>query len=151
MRAVVQRVADATVTVDGETVGTIGRGLAVLVGVAPTDTVADAQALADKLAGLRIFRDDADKMNLSVSDVAGAVLVVSQFTLYGDTRRGRRPSFVGAAQPDLAEPLVEAVVAAIEASGVPTATGRFGANMSVALTNDGPVTLVLEVSGGRVL
>lgn len=151
MRAVVQRVAEATVTVDGATVGSIGRGLAVLVGVAPTDTVADARALADKLAGLRIFRDEADKMNLSVSDVGGAVLVVSQFTLYGDTRKGRRPSFVGAAQPDLAEPLVEATIAALEALGVPTATGRFGADMSVALTNDGPVTLVLEVNGGRVL
>lgn len=151
MRAVVQRVADACVKVDGEIVGAVGSGLVVLVGVAPTDTVADATALADKLAGLRIFRDDAGKMNLSVIDVAGGVLVISQFTLYGDSRRGRRPSFVGAAEPDVAEPLVDATVAALEARGVPVATGRFGADMSVELTNDGPVTLVLEVSGGRVL
>lgn len=150
MRAVVQRVADAKVTVDGETVGSIGIGLAVLVGVAPGDSAEDAGALADKLAGLRIFRDDAGKMNLSVVDVDGAVLVISQFTLYGDTRRGRRPSFVGAAAPDLAEPLVEATVAHLASLGVPTATGRFGADMSVSLTNDGPVTLVLEISDGRV-
>ncbi len=150
MRAVVQRVADAAVVVDGATVGSIGRGLAVLVGIAPTDTPADAVALADKLAGLRIFRDPDDKMNLSVVDVGGAILVISQFTLYGDTRRGRRPSFVGAAPPDVAEPLVDATVAALEVLGVPTATGRFGADMSVALTNDGPVTLVLEIRDGRV-
>ncbi len=150
MRAVIQRVAEAAVVVDGATVGSIGRGLAVLVGIAPTDTPADAVALADKLAGLRIFRDADDKMNLSVVDVGGAILVISQFTLYGDTRRGRRPSFVGAAPPDVAEPLVDATVAALEVLGVPTATGRFGADMSVALTNDGPVTLVLEIRDGRV-
>jgi len=151
MRAVVQRVSEASVSVDGAVVGAIGPGLVVLVGVAPSDTPQDAAALADKLVGLRIFRDAADKMNLSVVDIGGGVLVISQFTLYGDTRRGRRPSFVGAAAPDHAEPLVDAVVAGIANSGTPTATGRFGADMAVQLTNDGPVTLVLEVSDGRVL
>ena len=151
MRAVVQRVSEADVVVEGAVVGSIGRGLLVLVAVAPGDTERDAAALADKLIGLRIFRDENDKMNLSVVDVGGGVLVISQFTLYGDTRRGRRPSFVGAAAPEHAEPLVEAVVATIAAAGLSTATGRFGAAMEVRLTNDGPVTLVLEVSDGRVL
>jgi D-tyrosyl-tRNA(Tyr) deacylase len=151
MRAVVQRVSDARVEVGGEVVGAIEQGLAVLVGIAPGDTSADARALATKLAGLRIFRDDAQKMNLSVTDVGGGVLVISQFTLYGDTRKGRRPSFIGAAQPEIAEPLVGEVVAALAELGLPTATGRFGAEMAVSLTNDGPVTLVLEVADGRVL
>jgi D-tyrosyl-tRNA(Tyr) deacylase len=151
MRAVVQRVSHARVEVGGEVVGAIDHGLAVLVGVAPGDTPDDARALATKLAGLRIFRDEAQKMNLSVADVGGGVLVISQFTLYGDTRRGRRPSFVGAAQPEIAEPLVMSVVAALDELGVPTATGSFGADMAVSLTNDGPVTLVLEVVDGRVL
>ena len=151
MRAVVQRVGRAAVAVDGAVVGSIGPGLLVLVGVAPTDTFEDAAALADKLVGLRIFRDDAHKMNRSVVDIGGEVLVISQFTLYGDTRRGRRPSFVAAAAPGHAEPIVDAVVAAVAAGGVPTATGRFGADMAVELVNDGPVTLVLEVSDGRVL
>lgn len=151
MRAVVQRVSHARVEVAGEIVGAIEHGLMVLVGVAPADTVADARALAAKLAGLRIFRDDAEKMNLSVGDVGGGVLVISQFTLYGDTRKGRRPSFIGAAQPEIAEPLVAEVVAALDELGVPTATGSFGADMAVSLTNDGPVTLVLEVADGRVL
>ncbi len=151
MRAVIQRVSSARVEVGGEVVGSIGQGLVVLLGVAPADTRADAGALAAKLAGLRIFRDSAGKMNLSVTDVGGGVMVISQFTLYGDTRRGRRPSFVGAADPTVAEPLVEETVAALGELGVPTATGRFGADMAVSLVNDGPVTLVLEVAEGRVL
>ena len=151
MRAVVQRVSHARVEVAGEVVGAIDHGLAVLVGVAPDDTSAEAGALATKLAGLRIFRDEEQKMNRSVADVGGGVLVISQFTLYGDTRRGRRPSFVGAAQPEIAEPLVAEVVAALAGLGLPTATGSFGADMAVTLTNDGPVTLVLEVADGRVL
>ena len=151
MRAVVQRVSHARVEVAGEVVGAIDKGLMVLVGVAPTDTVADARALATKLAGLRIFRDDAEKMNLSVIDVGGGVLVISQFTLYGDSRKGRRPSFIGAAQPGIAEPLVTELVSALDELGVPTATGSFGADMAVSLTNDGPVTLVLEMADGRVL
>lgn len=151
MRAVVQRVGRASVTVEGDIVGSIGRGLAVLVGVAPSDTVDDARLLAAKLAGLRIFGDDAGKMNLSVSDISGSVLVISQFTLYGSARKGRRPSFVAAAPPQIAEPLIEETVAALEEAGLPTATGRFGAEMAVTLTNDGPVTLILEIIDGRVV
>ncbi|NND02933.1 MAG: D-tyrosyl-tRNA(Tyr) deacylase [Acidimicrobiia bacterium] len=151
MRAVVQRVSHARVEVAGEVVGSIESGLMILLGVAPTDTEVDAATLAGKLAGLRIFRDEQEKMNLSVVDVGGQALVISQFTLYGDTKKGRRPSFVGAAPPEIAEPLVESTVAGLEAAGVPTATGRFGADMAVSLTNDGPVTIVLEVQGGKFL
>lgn len=151
MRAVVQRVVDARVEVAGAVVGSIEIGLLVLLGVAPTDTEADALALAAKLAGLRIFRDDDGKMNRSVMEVGGGALVISQFTLYGNARKGRRPSFVGAAPPDVAEPLVEAMVEALVAEGVPTATGSFGAEMAVSLTNDGPVTIVLDVADGKVL
>jgi D-aminoacyl-tRNA deacylase len=144
MRAVVQRVTSARVVVGDEVVGQIGVGLLVLLGVAPADTPAEVQWLADKVVGLRIFRDDDDKMNRGVADVNGGVLVVSQFTLYGDCRKGRRPSFVGAAPPELAERLYEAFVTAVKAQGVPTATGRFGAMMQVELVNDGPVTLILD-------
>jgi D-tyrosyl-tRNA(Tyr) deacylase len=144
MRAVLQRVARAGVTVEGEVVRSIERGLLVLLGVAPSDTADDARWLADKVVGLRIFADAEDKMNLSVADVGGAVLVVSQFTLYGDCRKGRRPSFIGAAPPEIAVPLYEEFVNAIKALGIPTATGRFGAMMKVELVNDGPVTLILE-------
>jgi len=150
VRAVVQRVSWARVRVEGETVGEIGRGLLVLVGAAAGDTAADAAALADKLAGLRIFPDDEGRMNRSVDEAGGAVLVVSQFTLLGDLRRGRRPSFSDAAPPEEAEPLVDAVAEHLRRAGVPCATGRFRAHMEVELLNDGPVTLVLEVSGGRV-
>jgi D-tyrosyl-tRNA(Tyr) deacylase len=112
--------------------------------VAPDDTPAQAQWLADKVIGLRIFNDAAGKMNLSVTDVGGGVLVVSQFTLYGDARKGRRPSFIGAAGPEVAVPMYEAFVDAVRAQGIPTATGRFGAMMQVELVNDGPVTLILD-------
>lgn len=144
MRAVVQRVSRAGVSVDGEVVGAVGRGLLVLLGVAPTDTEAGARWLADKVVGLRIFPDDEGKMNRDVTEAGGGVLVVSQFTLYGDCRKGRRPSFVGAAPPEVAEPLYEAFVAAVRAQGVPAATGRFGAMMQVELVNDGPVTLLID-------
>ena len=144
MRAVLQRVSRAAVVIDGETVGAIERGLLVLLGVAPTDTPAEAQWLAEKTAGLRIFNDEVGKMNLSVADVRGAVLVVSQFTLYGDSRKGRRPSFIGAATPDLAVPLYEEFVNTLRSLGLPVATGRFGAMMQVELVNDGPVTLILD-------
>jgi D-tyrosyl-tRNA(Tyr) deacylase len=144
MRAVVQRVTRARVVVNEEVVGSIAQGLLVLLGVAPTDTEAQAQWLADKIVGLRIFRDDEDRMNRSVADVGGAVLIVSQFTLYGDCSKGRRPSFIGAAGPELAVPLYEALIAAVRAQGIPTATGRFGAMMQVELVNDGPVTLILD-------
>ena len=150
MRVVVQRVRHASVTVDGEVVGEIGHGFLCLVGVTHDDTMEDAEAIADKLAGLRVFRDDEGKMNRSLVDAGGAALVVSQFTLYGDVRRGRRPSFTEAAAPAVAEPLVERVVARLQQSGVPVATGRFGAMMDVSLLNDGPVTLVVEASRGRV-
>lgn len=150
MRAVVQRVSRAAVVVDGETVGAIDSGCVALVGVAHGDTSADAAALADKLLGLRIFADDDGRMNRSVVEAGGAVLVVSQFTLLGSVRKGRRPSFTDAALPAVAEPLVDEVVAAINGAGVSVATGVFGAHMSVELVNDGPVTLVLDVIEGRV-
>lgn len=151
MRAVIQRVSRAEVTVDSDLVGQIGTGMLVLVGVGPEDGEAEVAALADKLVGLRIFPDDDGRMNRSVQDVGGGVLVVSQFTLYGDVRKGRRPSFAGAAPPEVAEPLVSDLVARLDAAGVQVATGRFGAMMEVDLVNSGPVTLTLEIVGGRVL
>jgi D-tyrosyl-tRNA(Tyr) deacylase len=144
MRAVVQRVRRAAVAIDGETVAAIQRGLLVLLGVTTTDTVLDAQRLADKTAHLRIFNDASGRMNLSVADVNGSLLVVSQFTLYGDCRKGRRPSFIAAATPELAVPLYDAFVNAIRSVGLPVQTGRFGAMMQVELVNDGPVTLILD-------
>jgi D-tyrosyl-tRNA(Tyr) deacylase len=146
MRAVVQRVSSARVTVGDEVVGAVGSGLLVLLGVAPTDTAAEARWLAEKIVGLRIFADAQGKMNLGVADIGGGVLVVSQFTLYGDCRKGRRPSFVGAAAPDIAEPLYEAFLNAVKALGVPAAAGRFGAMMQVELVNDGPVTLIIDAA-----
>ena len=144
MRAVVQRVASARVVVAGETVGEIGVGWLVLVGVAPTDTPADAAWLADKVVGLRAFNDDAGKMNRSVVEVAGGVLVVSNFTLYADAVKGRRPGFTAAARPEVAGPLYERVLHEFRLLGVPVAAGRFGADMRVELVNDGPVTLILD-------
>ena len=144
MRACVQRVSEASVTVDGQLVGRIGPGLLVLLGVAQNDTLDDVRCLADKLVGLRVFEDPQGKMNLALSDIGGAMLVVSQFTLLGDCRKGRRPSFVNAAPPELAEQLYESFVAAVGAQGIPVATGRFRADMKVALINDGPVTLLLD-------
>lgn len=145
MRALVQRVTRASVRVDGEVVGAIDAGLCVLVGVTHSDDDAIATKLAAKVATLRVFDDDAGVMNRSLLDVGGAALVVSQFTLYGDTVRGRRPSWVAAARPEQAEPLCDAFAAALVASGVPVATGRFRADMQVELVNDGPVTLLLEI------
>ena len=144
MRAVVQRVRRASVTVEGEPVGNIGFGLCVLVGVTHDDDEAAARRLADKIWHLRVFDDDDGVMNRSVADVGGEVLVVSQFTLYGDTTRGRRPSWIAAARPEHAEPLVDAVVASLRALGATVATGRFRTEMAVELVNDGPVTLWLE-------
>jgi D-tyrosyl-tRNA(Tyr) deacylase len=144
MRAVVQRVGSARVVVGGETVGEIGRGLLVLLGVAHADAPAHAVWLAEKVAGLRIFADAEGKMNCDVAETGGGVLVVSQFTLYGDCAKGRRPSFIAAARPEQAEPLYETFVTALKAVGVRTATGRFGAAMQVELVNDGPVTLILD-------
>jgi D-tyrosyl-tRNA(Tyr) deacylase len=140
VRALVQRVSGASVTVEGEEVARIGPGLLVLLGVRRGDREAEADRIASKLLALRVFEDDAGKMNLSVRDVGGEILCVSQFTLYGDTRKGNRPSFVDAAPPEEAEPLYERVRSAIGAKG-----GVFGARMTVKLVNDGPVTLVIEV------
>lgn len=144
MRAVLQRVKGAKVAVGGEVTGEVAAGWLVLLGVAPADTRKQVDWLADKVANLRAFEDAAGKMNLSVQDVCGAVLVVSQFTLYGDCLKGRRPGFSGAAQPAVAEPLYEAFVNALRLLGVPVATGRFGADMRVELVNDGPVTFVID-------
>jgi D-tyrosyl-tRNA(Tyr) deacylase len=141
----VQRVTSASVRVEGELVGEIGRGLCVLVGVTHSDAAGSARRLSAKLAGLRVFADDAGAMNRSVLDVGGSVLVVSQFTLYGDAAKGRRPSFVAAAPGPVAEPLVEAVVAGLEELGLEVASGRFGADMAVSLVNDGPVTILLDL------
>ena len=144
MRVVVQRVSRASVAVEGETVASIGRGLLLLVGVAQEDGEEEARRLAAKCAELRVFSDVEGKFNLSLLDVGGGALVVSQFTLLADTRRGRRPSFTGAAPPESAEPLVEAFARALREAGAPTQTGRFGAKMTVELVNDGPVTIVLD-------
>jgi D-tyrosyl-tRNA(Tyr) deacylase len=147
LRAVVQRVREARVTVSGEQVAEMGEGLLALVGVARGDGPQDAAALAEKLAHLRVFEDAEGRMNRSLLETGGTLGVVSQFTLLGDLRRGRRPSFVEAAPPDQAEPLVEAVVRAARAAGVPVVTGRFRARMEVALVNAGPVTVMLDTCG----
>jgi D-aminoacyl-tRNA deacylase len=144
MRAVVQRVRSSRVVVDGKVVGEIGRGLLVLLGIRTGDTIDQARWLADKVVGLRILEDEQGKMNVSVADAGGSVLVVSQFTLYGDCSKGRRPSFIDAARPEVAEPLYEAFANAIRMEGVPVATGQFGAMMQVELVNDGPVTVILD-------
>jgi D-tyrosyl-tRNA(Tyr) deacylase len=144
MRAIIQRVSKARVRIDNEIVGEIGPGLLVLLGVAKSDTGEQARWLADKIVSLRIFNDDEGKMNRDLAEIGGAVLVVSQFTLYGDCSKGRRPSFIDAAPPETAIPLYEAFINGIKAHGIPTATGRFGAMMQVELINDGPVTLILE-------
>ena len=144
MRAVIQRVSRASVKVDGELMGEIAKGLLVLLGVALDDSQADADYLAEKIAGLRIFEDDAGKMNLSVAEVGGAVLAVSQFTLFGDVRRGKRPSFDAAARPEQAKALYESFVGHIRASGLRCETGRFQEMMEVELVNSGPVTILLD-------
>jgi D-tyrosyl-tRNA(Tyr) deacylase len=144
MRAVIQRVTRASVAVDGRVTGAIERGFLALVGVAVDDTESDADTLAQKIAGLRVFDDAAGAMNLAPADVGGAVLVVSQFTLLGDVRKGRRPSFIAAARGELAERLYERVATGLRAAGLPVQTGLFGADMAVELVNDGPVTILLD-------
>jgi len=144
MRALLQRVSHATVTVNGSIVGQIGRGFVVLLGVTQSDSKAEVEWLANKVAGLRVFDDSDGKMNASLTDVGGSLLVVSQFTLYGDARKGRRPSFTAAARPEQAEPLVEDFVHRLRERGFSVATGVFGANMDVEIHNDGPMTLMLE-------
>ena len=144
MRAVIQRVTRAKVTVDGEITGEIGGGIMLLLGAGEGDELSDLEWMLEKVLNLRIFRDDQDKMNLSLLDVGGELLVVSQFTLYGDCRKGRRPSFISALEPVAAESMVDDFVERARARGVGTATGRFGAMMDVELVNDGPVTLLLD-------
>jgi D-tyrosyl-tRNA(Tyr) deacylase len=144
VRVVLQRVRRASVTVEGRVVGSIGRGFLALVGVTATDGEAEVAWMAEKVSGIRLFGDANGKMNLGLGDVDGAVLAVSQFTLYGDARKGRRPSFIDAAAPEIAEPIFDALVRALRERGVRVETGRFGAMMDVELVNDGPVTLVLE-------
>ena len=143
MRAVVQRVSSANVSVDQQVIGSIERGLLVLLGVEQQDQASDASYMSDKLIGLRIFDDAAGKMNLSVAEVGGAIMLISQFTLLGDSRKGRRPSFIHAAEPQLAESLYEQVASALRVQ-LPVATGRFQAGMQVALINNGPVTILLD-------
>jgi D-tyrosyl-tRNA(Tyr) deacylase len=147
MRVVVQRVSRAKVSVAGEVAGEIGRGWLVLLGVAPGDSREQVDWLAEKVANLRAFNDTDGKMNLCVQDVGGSVLVVSQFTLYGDCQKGRRPSFTGAAPPAVAEPLYESFLNALRLLGVPVEAGRFAADMQVELVNDGPVTFVIDAPG----
>ena len=144
MRAVVQRVREARVTIDGAVVGAIDRGLCVLLGVATTDTAADADRLCQKITGLRIFEDDEGRMNKAVDEIGGALLVVSQFTLHGDVRKGRRPSFDSAASPDGARRLYDELVRELSTASIPVATGEFRAAMQVELVNDGPVTILVD-------
>jgi D-tyrosyl-tRNA(Tyr) deacylase len=144
MRIILQRVTKASVTINGEVIAAIGRGLLILLGIGHSDGQAGADFLAEKCANLRIFEDDGGKTNLSIKDIQGEALVVSQFTLYADARKGRRPSFTDAADPAIAEPLVRYFAERLAALGIPTRTGAFGANMQVELTNDGPFTVVLE-------
>jgi D-tyrosyl-tRNA(Tyr) deacylase len=151
VRLVIQRVSEATVRVDDEEVAAIGPGFLVLVGIEPNDDLVDVGVAADKITGLRLFADEAGLMNRSVLDTGGEALIVSQFTLMGDARKGRRPSFSGAASPEVAAPLIDAMSERLSANGVPARTGRFGAKMDVSLVNDGPVTLVLQIKDGRVL
>ena len=144
MRAVIQRVGRASVTVDGKVNGSIGRGLLVFLGVGKDDTQKDVDFIADKIANLRIFECSEGKMNLSVADIGGAVLLISQFTLFGDCRKGRRPDFTAAGPPDIAKQLYEQTIAAVKAKGVPVETGVFAAHMDIDALNDGPVTLILD-------
>ena len=144
MRAIIQRVTRASVTIDGEVRGRIGPGLLILLGVSEDDTGEEARYLAEKCTGLRIFTDENDKMNRSAADIGGSLLVISQFTLYGDCRRGKRPSFIRAARPEKAIPLYEAFLAHCRASGLPVESGEFGADMKVELLNDGPVTIIMD-------
>ena len=148
MRCVVQKVTRASVTVAGELVGEIGQGYMVLVGAEEGDAEADVNYCADKIVGLRVFEDADDKLNLSVKDVGGSVLLVSQFTLLGDARHGRRPSFIRAARPEQAEPLFEKLVQRVSDAGIPVATGRFRTHMEVSLVNDGPTTILLDSKKG---
>jgi D-aminoacyl-tRNA deacylase len=145
MRAVVQRVTSASVSIDSKIIATIDAGLMILLGVGPNDNEGNAQALAKKIAALRIFSDDQGKMNLSILDIGGKAIVVSQFTLYADTHKGNRPSFIDAAPPELASPLCDKFIDLLRIEGVPTLSGEFGAHMVLRIVNDGPVTILLDL------
>ena len=149
MRVVIQRVSHARVTIGGEVHGEIGKGFLILLGVCEGDTEAEAVYLADKCTGLRVFTDENDKMNLSPADIGGGLLVISQFTLYGDCKKGKRPNFMRAAKPELAVPLYETFLARCRESGLPVETGEFGADMQVELLNDGPVTILMDTDEMR--
>lgn len=149
MRAVIQRVSHARVTIGGEVHGEIGKGFLILLGVCEGDTEAEAVYLADKCTGLRVFTDENNKMNLSPADIGGGLLVISQFTLYGDCKKGKRPNFMRAAKPELAVPLYETFLARCRESGLPVETGEFGADMQVELLNDGPVTILMDTDEMR--
>jgi D-tyrosyl-tRNA(Tyr) deacylase len=150
VRIVLQRVSRASVTVDGAVAGSIGPGLLLLVGMEPSDTHDDIERAVEKVVNIRVFPDQDGRMNLSLADTGGSALVVSQFTLLGDVRKGRRPSYVGAAPPEMAEPMIDAMVDRLRSAGVHTETGSFGAAMEVELVNSGPVTLVMSIGQGRV-
>jgi D-tyrosyl-tRNA(Tyr) deacylase len=150
VRIVLQRVAHASVTVDGSVVGSIGQGLLLLVGIEPTDTGEDLERATEKVINMRVFPDEEGRMNRSLLESGGAALVVSQFTLLGDIQKGRRPSYVGAAPPEVAEPMIEELVGRLREAGIHTETGVFGAAMEVGLVNSGPVTLVMSINQGRV-
>ena len=150
MRAVVQRVSSASVSIGGETVGAIGQGFLILLGIKEGDNASLCDYLAEKCAGLRVFTDSNDKMNLSLEDISGKILLISQFTLYGDCRKGRRPSFITAARPERAIPLYERFIANLRDKGITVLTGQFGADMQVSLVNDGPVTLILDTDEMRI-
>lgn len=145
MRAVIQRVSSAGVTVNQKKIANIGKGLMILLGIGPGDSEINAGALAKKIAAMRIFSDDQGKMNLSILDIHGEAIVVSQFTLYADTRKGNRPSFINAAPPEIASPLCDTFVECLKGEGIPTLTGEFGAHMVLDIVNDGPVTVLLEM------
>jgi D-tyrosyl-tRNA(Tyr) deacylase len=151
VRIVLQRVSRASVTVDGSVTGSIGPGLLLLVGIEPSDTEEDIEGAVEKVINIRVFPDQEGRMNLSLADTGGSVLVVSQFTLLGDVRKGRRPSYVGAAPPEMAEPMIDAMVDRLRNAGVHTETGMFGAAMEVELVNSGPVTLVMSIDRGKAI
>jgi D-tyrosyl-tRNA(Tyr) deacylase len=150
VRIVLQRVSRASVTVDGSVVGSIGSGLLVLVGIEPSDTAQDIERAVEKVVHTRIFPDDEGRMNLSLADIEGSALVVSQFTLLGDARKGRRPSYIAAAPPEIAEPMIDAIVDRLRHAGIHVETGVFGAAMEVEMINSGPVTLVMTINQGKV-
>ncbi|MGN1350339.1 MAG: D-aminoacyl-tRNA deacylase [Anaerovoracaceae bacterium] len=144
MKTVIQRVSEASVTIDGQVTGRIGKGFMILIGIGAEDTKEQADWIAQKIANMRIFEDEEERMNLSLKDVGGEILAISQFTLYADCRKGNRPNFLGAGKPEMSEPLYEYLCDALRAHGIHVETGVFGADMKVALVNDGPVTIVLE-------